>query len=44
MQLARVVGTIVATRKDENLTGIKLLLTMRTVSPTPASTVSTATR
>jgi microcompartment protein CcmK/EutM len=26
MQLARVVGDVVATRKDENLTGIKLLL------------------
>ena len=26
MQLARVIGTVVATRKDENLTGIKLLM------------------
>ncbi len=26
MQLARVVGTVVATRKDENLSGMKLLL------------------
>jgi microcompartment protein CcmK/EutM len=26
MQLARVIGDIVSTRKDENLTGIKLLL------------------
>jgi ethanolamine utilization protein EutN len=26
MQLARVIGDVVATRKDENLTGIKLLL------------------
>jgi ethanolamine utilization protein EutN len=26
MQLARVVGTVVVTRKDENLTGITLLL------------------
>jgi microcompartment protein CcmK/EutM len=26
MQLARVIGKIVSTRKDENLTGIKLLL------------------
>jgi ethanolamine utilization protein EutN len=26
MHLARVVGTVVATRKDENLTGMKLLL------------------
>jgi ethanolamine utilization protein EutN len=26
MQLARVIGNIVSTRKDENLTGIKLLL------------------
>ena len=26
MQLARVIGDIVMTRKDENLTGIKLLL------------------
>jgi len=26
VQLARVVGTVVATRKDEGLTGIKLLL------------------
>jgi microcompartment protein CcmK/EutM len=26
MQLARVIGDIVATRKDESLTGIKLLL------------------
>ncbi len=26
MQLARVIGTVVATRKDEKLTGIKLLV------------------
>jgi ethanolamine utilization protein EutN len=26
MQLARVIGNVVATRKDESLTGIKLLL------------------
>ena len=26
MQLARVVGDVVATRKDENLTGLKLLV------------------
>jgi ethanolamine utilization protein EutN len=26
MQLARVIGDVVATRKDENLTGIKLLI------------------
>ena len=26
MQLARVIGTVVATRKDENLTGLTLLL------------------
>ena len=26
MQLAKVIGTVVVTRKDENLTGIKLLL------------------
>ena len=26
MQLARVIGAVVATRKDENLVGIKLLL------------------
>jgi microcompartment protein CcmK/EutM len=26
MQLARVIGDIVATRKDENLVGLKLLL------------------
>jgi microcompartment protein CcmK/EutM len=26
MHLARVIGTVVATRKDENLTGIKLLM------------------
>jgi ethanolamine utilization protein EutN len=26
MQLARVIGDVVATRKDDNLTGIKLLL------------------
>ena len=26
MQLARVIGDVVATRKDENLTGIKLLV------------------
>ncbi|MFN7915895.1 MAG: EutN/CcmL family microcompartment protein [Vicinamibacterales bacterium] len=26
MQIARVIGTVVSTRKDENLTGIKLLL------------------
>ena len=26
MQLARVIGTVVSTRKDENLTGIKLLV------------------
>jgi ethanolamine utilization protein EutN len=26
MQLARVIGNVVATRKDENLTGIKLLI------------------
>jgi microcompartment protein CcmK/EutM len=26
MQLARVIGTVVATRKDENLAGIKLLV------------------
>ena len=26
MQLARVIGDVVVTRKDENLTGIKLLL------------------
>lgn len=26
MQLARVIGTVVATRKDENLSGIKLLM------------------
>jgi microcompartment protein CcmK/EutM len=26
MQLARVIGTVVATRKDENLAGIKLLM------------------
>ncbi len=26
MQLARVIGTVVATRKDENLNGIKLLM------------------
>ena len=26
MQLARVIGDVVATRKDENLTGIKLML------------------
>jgi ethanolamine utilization protein EutN len=26
MQLARVIGNVVATRKDENLVGIKLLL------------------
>jgi len=26
MQLARVIGTVVATRKDENLSGITLLL------------------
>jgi ethanolamine utilization protein EutN len=26
MQLARVIGTVVATRKDENLAGIKLLI------------------
>ena len=26
MQLARVIGTVVATRKDENLTGITLLM------------------
>ena len=26
MQLARVIGDIVATRKDENLTGIKLMV------------------
>ena len=26
MQVAKVIGTVVVTRKDENLTGIKLLL------------------
>jgi microcompartment protein CcmK/EutM len=26
MQLARVIGDVIATRKDENLTGIKLLI------------------
>ena len=26
MQLARVIGTVVATRKDENLTGVKLMV------------------
>jgi microcompartment protein CcmK/EutM len=26
MQIAKVIGTVVVTRKDENLTGIKLLL------------------
>jgi ethanolamine utilization protein EutN len=26
MQLARVIGTVVSTRKDDNLTGIKLLV------------------
>ena len=26
MQLARVIGEVVATRKDENLTGLKLLI------------------
>ena len=26
MQLARVIGDVVATRKDENLTGLKLLI------------------
>jgi microcompartment protein CcmK/EutM len=26
MQIGKVIGTVVATRKDENLTGIKLLL------------------
>jgi microcompartment protein CcmK/EutM len=26
MQLARVIGNVVATRKDENLTGLKLLI------------------
>jgi microcompartment protein CcmK/EutM len=26
MQIARVIGTVVATRKDENLVGIKLLM------------------
>lgn len=26
MQLARVIGTVVSTRKDENLNGIKLLM------------------
>ena len=26
MQLARVIGDVVATRKDENLSGIKLLI------------------
>ena len=26
MQLARVIGDVVATRKDENLVGIKLLI------------------
>lgn len=33
MQLARVIGTVVATRKDENLTGITLLM----VQPLTAS-------
>jgi microcompartment protein CcmK/EutM len=33
MQLARVIGTVVATRKDENLAGIKLLM----VQPLTAS-------
>jgi len=29
MQIARVVGDVVATRKDENLTGLKLLIINR---------------
>jgi microcompartment protein CcmK/EutM len=32
MQLARVVGTVVATRKDERLSGTKLLV-VRTIDP-----------
>jgi microcompartment protein CcmK/EutM len=32
MQLARVIGDVVATRKDENLTGIKLLI-VQPISP-----------
>ena len=32
MQLARVVGTVVATRKDERLSGAKLLV-VRTIDP-----------
>ena len=33
MILARIVGTVVATRKDENLTGIKLML-VQPLTPT----------
>jgi microcompartment protein CcmK/EutM len=33
MQLARVIGDVVATRKDENLTGIKLLV-VQPLTPT----------
>ena len=33
MQIARVIGTVVSTRKDENLTGIKLLL-VQPLTPT----------
>ena len=39
MQLARVIGDVVATRKDENLTGIKLLLVQPlNVDDTPRGT------
>jgi microcompartment protein CcmK/EutM len=36
MQLARVIGTVVSTRKDENLSGIKLLM-VQPLSPERAA-------